>query len=257
MNLQKRQFLEKVFKVGGLSALVSLGMSCKVASVFAVGIQEMQRSVIARMNVEVGGGGTPSFRSYDVGGTTGFDPSVPMPTGTIEGDLMVMTLSDDDVYTPDAQSGWTLIRTTTVESAATLTSWYKVAGVSESGPYVIVTGSEDARSMSAMIITFSKTGGTWAIHDHQANTADSTTVTSTATDTVDDSILIFMGLHDAFGNITSDPADMTITEEFNISSCAVVGYHESYTTGSSGVTKSITWNDSEQLGVHTICIKLT
>lgn len=54
MNLQRRRFLSKAFEIGGLSALMSLGLSYKVASTFA-GIQAAHKKAIARKNVEVGG----------------------------------------------------------------------------------------------------------------------------------------------------------------------------------------------------------
>ena len=74
-------------------------------------------------------------KSHDIAEGTSVSPV--MPTGTVEGDLMIVTVAHDSggsIITPPA--GWTLIQPSSRGSEDSHTrSYYRVAQSGESGPY--------------------------------------------------------------------------------------------------------------------------
>jgi hypothetical protein len=87
----------------------------------------------------------PAVESFSVSVSSGNVGSIypAMPSGTVEGDLLVAIMSTDGGgETLTAPGDWTMI-TSGVGTGHTSRSWYKIAGASETGPYTFLVGSNE------------------------------------------------------------------------------------------------------------------
>jgi len=172
-----------------------------------------------------------------------------------EGDLMIATVAsgngDADLGAP---SGWTLVQPSSpgVEGMRTST-WYKVAGASESGPYVFSASIAD--EMLADIATFSSSAGaavlSWDLEDSSYNypgVAD-TVINSNQVKCVDDGLLYFASSYDDAEDVAIQPNGMTALSEQKKTTGAqllsLAAYYQKRDAGNN-ITKTIEWNPSAE-----------
>jgi hypothetical protein len=204
-------------------------------------------SDIEGSTVAAEGGDTISYRAGS--GTNGYtDPgsiTLTKPSGTVEGDMMIVLITDDATGNALTCSGWTAISET--DNQARVSAFYKEAGGSEPADYTF-TAAGAGRGFAGVIGSFSKTGGTW---DASAITTNDTTntgavasLTTTSITCVDSSILICGFGNDSAFTVSVAPADMTIVDAAQVgNSVAAAMYYEARDSG--GVTKSITWSSTD------------
>ena len=103
-----------------------------------------------------------------------------VPAGTVEGDLMIATVVNDEPggdLTADDPS-WILIEPATQFSSANLwtRSWYKVAGASEPASYGFTTTAAPNSAMIVHISTYYESSGVnvtgWTLEDNSNNYID-------------------------------------------------------------------------------------
>lgn len=200
------------------------------------------------------GGGTISYGSYASQTTSSASCVIAKPTGTAEGDLLIVALIDDAAGNPTLPDGWTLIQD--IESSSSeLTVAYKVAGASEGSDYTFAgTGCE----IRGIISRFTKSGGTWDIEasSEAAETTATTTITTASVTATDDSMLfVAFGSDDVSGgSISTAPADMTQITGILVTSAVVTTYYQARSAGA--VTKSITFGDIGNLTAIAVVIDL-
>ena len=209
-------------------------------------------------SVPVAGSDTVSFRSYDANDNGGAATTVVVtkPSGTVEGDIMIAFITADIDNTITPPDGWaqidTALYTTTLESWA----YYKIAGASEGADYTW-TGTSD--NLIGHILTFSKTGGTWADPSgaglHSSATANAAEITTGSVTALAGSFLVCGFSNEGSGTVSTPPADMTLTETIAmVAALSQAVYYESRSAGA--VTKTITWAASEQLSAIAVVVGL-
>lgn len=191
--------------------------------------------------------------------------SVAMPTGTLVNDVMIAILSvrGGSGVTVTHPLGWTLINTAnTITTPTTMKSstYYKVAGVSEAGPYVFSFTSGLA-SLSVSSYSGVDTAAPIDAQAVQAYAASLTLTAPTVTTTVANAMLVAM-YSTARGAVTlTAGSGMTIRSQVSSTGTAV----NSTTTGSqdaaqavAGIsgTKTMTANGTAALNVgHLIALR--
>ncbi|UCE18585.1 MAG: hypothetical protein JSV84_17320, partial [Gemmatimonadota bacterium] len=173
--------------------------------------------------------------------------SLPMPTGTVEGDLMIATVTHDvGSTTLSAPAGWTLIQPASPGTEECRTrSWYRVAQSGESGPYEF--NSDATNSMLAQIVTFYESTDVnvdgWTLEDSSYKYQEgSNSITSTSVTGVANSLLYLAEAEDDNVDVLTAPSGMTMLYEEKSGGNALATYYEF--RGAGGVTKDITWDDS-------------
>jgi hypothetical protein len=176
------------------------------------------------------------------------------PTGTAEGDLLIVALIDDAAGNPTLPDGWTLIND--IESSSSeLTVAYKVAGGSEGSDYTFAgTGCE----IRGIISRFTKSAGTWDIEassEAAEVTAVATITTASVTATDNSMLFVAYGSDDTSGgSISTGPADMTQIAGILVETAIVTTYYQARSAGA--VTKSITFSDIGNLTAIAVVIDL-
>ena len=157
-----------------------------------------------------------SSPSSNSGTSSGNNPTFNVPSGTSQGDLLVVaifTLKGDDV-TYTLPSGWTQIRATNLENDFGLQTFYKVAGANESGSYFFEFSTSGEWSGSISRFTGANTAGPIGVSNGAVgnNTA---TVSPVITPTTNGSLILsFHGRR----NTTTLTADGTTTERHSYNS---------------------------------------
>ena len=201
-----------------------------------------------------GGGNTISYASYASQTTASASCVIGKPSGTAEGDLLIVALIDDAAGNPTLPDGWTLIQN--IESSSSeLTVAYKVAGASEGSDYTFAGSGCEIRGI---ISRFTKSGGTWDIEasSEAAETTATTTITTASVTATDNSMLfVAFGSDDTSGgSISTAPADMTQIAGVLVETAIVTTYYQARSAGV--VTKSITFGDIGNLTAIAVVIDL-
>ena len=132
--------------------------------------------------------------------------TIAIPSGTSPGDLLISAVATDgdtDVsLAPPGGEGWTEINTNSASSAATLGTWWKLAGASESSTHQFTwSGPEHAY---AWMMRFTGHDANDPIDAYASNYGTSSSPTSPAvTSTVDDALILRLGGFDE-DDITQD-----------------------------------------------------
>lgn len=199
----------------------------------------------------VGGGATISYIAEAHAAASGaIDLVVAVPTGTQNGDLMVLDYVSDQ-NTKTTVTGWTLIDEVTVSSSEHQ-MFYRIA---DSEPANYTVQDEFINSQVGTIMTFRKTSGTWDVATYSTNSAVSASITTTSVTGVADCMMVATYSNDGGGSVDTAPTDMTLVV-FNIeASISGVTYYES--RGAGAVTKTITYAASEDLTAIALIIKAT
>jgi len=175
--------------------------------------------------------------------------SAPMPTGTVEGDLMIATVVHDTsvLGALSSPAGWTLIEPMSLPASQWMqtNTWYRVAQVGESGPYKFETSSTTRNNWIVHIASFYHSAGVgvWTLVDasyvYDDDFAGTATMTSGAVATVG-TALVFAGFaNDRGWGVSVPPASMVevFWEKFGS-----LSLYTAYEYPSSGMaTKSIIW----------------
>lgn len=200
------------------------------------------------------GGYTVSLvaNSYAVepGSTTG--TSIAVPTGTLDGDLIVVThLNDTSSIAQDTPIGWTkaLATDNTGDGNFKANTYYKVAN--GEGGTVNFTSTTASRQLAAT--TFRKTGGTWNV---EANSVAGSTgpLTTPAISTATGGVLYISALNDGSNGLSAIPDGMTLIASHVESSpsTSIVNVYQSTTAGTA--SKTVSWAGSEQVGALQLSI---
>lgn len=173
---------------------------------------------------------TISYGSYaSAQNLTTADLVINKPTGTVEGNLLIVTIIDDTGSTPaiTLPDGWTLLNDLLAASSLTTVA-YKVAGASEGDTY---TFTNTNTYKAGIISRFTKSGGTWDIEASSEieATGDVTTASVTATD---NSMLVLCFGSDDAGTFTAGyPADMTLIKQESPGSAEAAMWYEARSAG--------------------------
>ncbi len=179
---------------------------------------------------------------------------VSMPTGTVEGDLLIATMAyADGADTLSAPIDWTLIEPAAPGAESMRTrSWYKVAQAIETGPYTF-TSSGGADEVIVQISSYYDTQGVnvsgWTLEDssyvYQGTTH--TNITTGSVTGVASNVL----LYSAFANdddeaVQSAPGGMTTLDEQELvgTNLALASYYEF--RGAGATTKTIGWAGGQE-----------
>lgn len=162
----------------------------------------------------------PAYRNHSVqkNDVATAAPSVAMPTGTVDGDILILWLTMDAsaLNTVTLPSGFTLRRTASTSAPADVQSVHlatKVAS-SETGPYACTLNGGAVRN-TLIVVSYSgaDTGvPLTSINSTNTNTGDPTTATATAITTVstDNRIINFTASDDTGGTTAiTQPAGYT------------------------------------------------
>ncbi|HTL31570.1 MAG TPA: hypothetical protein VL326_00520, partial [Kofleriaceae bacterium] len=147
--------------------------------------------------------------------------TVAMPTGTVQGDVMIASISSTGTGTPTAvPSGWTLVRSIS-GSGVGLFIYRKVAGAAEAGPYTWTLGAT-AQSNAGGIESFYNVDNANPVDvDASATASPSSTITApSVTPTVSPSMLLTYHSYASSNNWTP-PGGMT--EAIDVFSDAAAG----------------------------------
>jgi len=180
---------------------------------------------------------TISYESYATASNTSTaDLVINKPTGTAEGDLLVVTIIQDtsDTTTVTLPDGWTLIHDIASSSSRTTVA-YKTAGASEGASYTF-TNTDTYKA--GVISRFSKSGGTWDIEAaSETAISASTTITSASVTATNDSMLLFCWGSDDNVTVSTAPANMTQIHVAAPGSAMAGMWYEARSAGD--VTKSL------------------
>jgi hypothetical protein len=173
---------------------------------------------------------------------------VAMPTGVVEGDLMIASALHDEVDATLAASGWTNIRpegADTLCDACRTRTWYKVAGAGESGPYTFTFTGGTADAMFVHIIAFQAPGGgTWNLENDSYNVDNSDSnsdITTNSINGVVDGLIYAAFGNDAQNTVTTVPSAMGEDHVTSESGMALATYY-GCTSSTDPITKTIDWS---------------
>lgn len=189
--------------------------------------------VVYRSSAASGGGASISYESYASANGSSDTPTINTPSGTSDGDLLVVTLNNDN-SADFTYTGWTLIQLVSNYSSADLLMAYKTAS-NEGATQTF--GLATAGEWAGVIVRLSKSSGTWNIDDSDGSgeTSADTVAFTGLTSTTPGMLLFGMGSDDAV-TITTAPTDMTeVVIETPASSRAGMWY-ESVSAGSNDKT---------------------
>ena len=207
-------------------------------------------AVLALFSVSISAQAAITYRSksHDIAEGTSVSPA--MPAGTVEGDLMIATVTHDSgASTITPPSGWILIQPLSRGSEQSHTrSYYRVAQSGESGPYTFT--ADLTNSMIAQIVTFYESTGVdvngWTIEDSSYKyQTGSASITSNSVTGVANCLLYLAATDDDNQSVTTPPAGMTLVYEDQGGGNAMANYYEF--RGAGAVTKSITWATVDEL----------
>ena len=206
------------------------------------------------VNVSVGCGGTLTFRAKSkVEGDSTTITAVAMPTGTVEGDLMIAAFyhGSGSISSLNAPAGWTLIQPASPGSEDFRTRlWYRVAQASESGPYAFTYSGGVQNNWNIAVASYYDTQGVnvngWTLEDSSYKYQTAVSSISTTSVTAPACSLLFAAFgKDSSATISTAPSGMTLVYEQSFGNSGFATYYELNTSGA--ITKSITWSASEEL----------
>jgi len=164
-----------------------------------------------------------------------------------EGDLMIATVAfGNGGAVLSAPGDWTPIQPSSPGVEALRTSaWYKVAGPSESGPYVF-SASGSADEMIVDIASFYSSVGAavlgWDLEDSSYNYpgVEETVINSAKVSCVDSGLLYFAGSYKNAADVASRPTGMTGLAEEKKTLLSLATYYQKRDAGSD-ISKTIEW----------------
>ena len=170
--------------------------------------------------------------NFDTSSTTSI--SVNKPTGTAEGDFLLIFISSDDAATThDLPSGFTNIYDEIDAGAQTASLYYKIAGASEPGSYS-VTKSSERSAIQCVAIQDNN-----SLDQNAYNTGGASSTAQCPTVTPSESDTLLLRLVSADGADATDPHSQetgyTITETTSYASggCVSIQY-KAHTSGATG-----------------------
>jgi len=151
-------------------------------------------------------GGTPdpaiAYEIYSSNSGTGTAATFSTPTGTTDGDLLVMVVNEDAGTGITPLAGWTQIAYVDSYASADAGVYYRVFQTGDAVPSATIGSSTE---WSGVVVRLSKTTGTWSIADFAAaGTLVPLTVTAT-----NPGMLLFLWGSDDPATINTPPAGMT------------------------------------------------
>ena len=174
-----------------------------------------------------------------------------MPTGTVEGDLMIATMAyATGTGTLSAPVNWTLIEPASPGGEAMRTrTWFKVAQSGESGPFTF-TSSAGANDVIVHIASFYDSRGVnvegWSLEDssylYQGTT--NTTVTSLSVTGVVTGLMYTGFANDDNEVVSSAPNGMTVLDEQLVANLSLGTYF--VCPGAGSQTRTITWGGAAE-----------
>jgi len=172
-----------------------------------------------------------------------------MPVGTTEGHQMIAIIADDQSTEPTwSCSGWAQMSSYwhTVGNGPGLVAFSKTAAAAESGPYDFDENGSGTYC-AGVIITLSKTGGTWDL-DQASNTSEipnsQSSITTGSVTCTDDSILIVVYANEGGKTVNTAPDSVTVIGTETLSSLAIAGYYELRNAGA--ITKTLVWSANDE-----------
>jgi hypothetical protein len=143
------------------------------------------------------------FRASSVTGGLGSPASITKPTGTAEGDLLLLHVRTQSDVTPTAPSGFTLITNGSISGTSGIYVYSKVAGASEPANYTVTFASGTVRL--GMMALYSDTGSTIELDAsaNQSNVSSSTYTAPSVTTTVANTLLTVFITVNLAGTITA------------------------------------------------------
>lgn len=173
---------------------------------------------------------------------------VTAPAGIQDGDiLLAFFMIEDENATDTPPTGFIEIDLSTTTATTQQWSYYKIAS-SESGNYTFTSSATD--NLSANIVVFRKTSGTWTapttVGYHNENDATTqTTLTSGNVTTQDNSILVISWCtSQSAGTVNTAPSGMTLVTTIDGTGTYQHTYREAIVTGGAGVNRTIILNGS-------------
>ena len=195
-----------------------------------------------------------AFRAAGTGGDGSSSLSVTKPAGTVEGDFIVISYTNDGGNEATTPTGFTKKYSIDNPSDNMLTAvFYKVAGASEPASYTVdgYTGGAKA-SIESYYDTVG--GGTW-VTSTEVTASGQKTVNVGPLTTIDDCFMLLQAGCDSTSTVVTPPSGMTnaTTSPAGSTSVAVDSYYEAITTGGSE-SRSIeyTVNDNSNAGLFYI-----
>lgn len=173
---------------------------------------------------------TISYGSYaSAQNLTTADLVINKPTGTVEGDLLIVTIIDDTGESPaiTLPAGWTLLHDLAAGSSLTTVA-YKVAGASEGDTY---TFTNTHTYKAGIISRFTKSGGTWDIEASSEATASGDVTTGSVTATDSSMLVLCYGSDDASTLTSGYPENMTLIRQQSPGSAEVAMWYEARSAG--------------------------
>jgi len=177
---------------------------------------------------------TISYNSFETGTNTGSGCIINVPANTVDGDLMLISLNNDDVGS-FTTTDWVLIQQSPYSSAR-IGSYYRIAS-SEPASYNFGTSVE----CSGIITLYKKTSGTWVIRNSAVGIAPPNAPSVGPVTASEGDMLVFTWGSDDPETVITPPVDMLPTVGILVEpSSSRVGawYQENVTAGD--YTKSIT-----------------
>ena len=227
---------------------------CILCFVFSISISYAKMNpYIAGIVTSAGGGGTVSYVGAEQNNNNSNSIVVTVPAGTSDGDYMLACAtsdSDEDI----SFSGADFTEIASVTSSSSRTECAERTASSEPANYTFTKTASDG--FAAGIIVFEKTSGTWSEVDTTSNAQGTTTSTSTAVDTQNNSALFIWFGNDDVASYDTEPATMTRVIDVSASSTArSAGYYELYATGESSVTETFIWDNSGDVSCVAVALE--
>lgn len=197
-----------------------------------------------------------SVRSYDTAFNGGSSATLVLdkPSGTVEGDLLIIIISSDDAsvsITPP--SGWSTLYDEVDAGSQTASVYYLVAGASEPSTYTVTKDSERA---AGIIIAVQDQGG---ISEYASNTGgpSSAAVCPTVTPTESDTLLLRLVSCDGGDgtNPHSQESGYTLLDTISVySGGCCSAQHKDHVSGATG-TLDVSLSASDEWTGFTVTIR--
>jgi hypothetical protein len=158
------------------------------------------------------------------------------PTGVVEGNLMVATVTAAGTGTVTAPSGWTVVTNTTQSTTLRQAIYYKVAGAGEGSSYSWSLGT--SRSTSGGIVDYSGVNQTAPVDATAAATGASgnAVAPSVTTSVAGDQVVASV----SFATATTVTPDATATERYDTSSGSTTSEAADFVQATGGATATKT-----------------
>ncbi len=160
---------------------------------------------------------------------------IDVPAGTVQGNVMMATVTVTGTTAPTAPSGWTVAKSST-GTALRQATYYRVAGASEPASYSWSLGS--SRAAAGGIVTYNGVNQTAPVDaTATANGASGNAeIASVTTSAANDQVLAIV----SFATATTVSADPSTTERYEESSASTTGEAADFAQAAAGATAAKT-----------------